>query len=250
MLENYRNLHDLGLSAILIQIEIISRQILRFSQRGGPDHTSHDPIHSLHIVGLINDFIESWPNIFDKDEIFLLYLGAWLHDTGMIINREQHNLYSRNIIEESKIIHSIIRNPQTIRNLQSLALSHASAFDITKIPEYVNSTRLRLICAIFRILDSADLTGDSRCPKPIFDIIQKSDRPLESTSIPFWEGHICIKRLQVSYPNIVITVNNLEKSKLITNHFTNEINSVRNVLIENDVLVPLIQIQEMGSLEG
>lgn len=208
---------------------------------------SHDAVHSMNIVEFINQFVKKWPNDLTEDEIFLLYLSAWLHDTGMIVERKYHHVYSRNIIKETNTLHRIFKNRKIVLCLQSLALSHSSSFkEIDSIPDIRWGVRLRLICALFRIFDSMDMEEKSRCPKEVYRIIQSSDNPIMKDSIPFWRGHLGIRQVGFQYPNIIVTVESREESAIITNHFKDEIQSVSGILEDGGVTVPTVEIEIFG----
>jgi hypothetical protein len=247
MIPAYKYINNFFLLGVLIQVEIFSRVLLRFSQRGGTDMTSHDAVHSMNIIEFIDQFVEKWPNDLTEDEIFLLYLSAWLHDTGMIIGRENHHVYSRYNIRQTNKLHRIIQNRKIIICLQSLALSHSSSSDISSIPEIRWGIRLRMICALFRIFDSMDMEEKSRCPKEIYRIIQNSDNPLRKDSVPFWRGHLGIRQVGFQYPNIIVTVESREESAIITDHFKEEILSVSGILQEGGMTVPSVEIEIFGT---
>jgi len=246
MIPAYKLINNSFLLGVLIQVEIFSRVLLRFSQRGGTDMTSHDAIHSMNIIEFIDQFVEKWPNDLTEDEIFLLYLSAWLHDTGMIVGRENHHIYSRYNIRQTNNLHRIIQNRKIIICLQSLALSHSSSSDISSIPEIRWGIRLRMICALFRIFDSMDMEEKSRCPKEVYRIIQNSDNPLRKDLNPFWRGHLGIRQVGFQYPNIIITVENIEESAICTDHFKDEILSVSGILEDSGVTVPTVEIEIFG----
>ena len=245
MIPAYKYINNFYLLGILIQVEIFSRVLLRFSQRG-TDMTSHDAVHSMNIIEYIDQFVEKWPNDLTEDEIFLLYLGAWLHDTGTIIGREDHPVYSRFIIRETFRLQRLIQNRKVVICLQSLAHSHSSPSDISGIPEIRWGVRLRMICALFRIFDSMDLEEKSRCPKEVYRIIHNSDNPPGKDSDPSWTRSPGIRQVGFQYPNIVVSVENIEESATLTDRFRNEIQSLSGILMDCGVTVPAVEIEIFG----
>jgi hypothetical protein len=146
----------------------------------------------------------------------------------MIINRENHNLYSRYIIQESAFLKRVIIYDYFLICLRSLALSHKYQFDIEDLPKTIYNIRIQLISSIFRIIDSLDLTSE-RCPKEVFDIIQKSDSPMSSESVSYWKSHQAIKSIIIEKDAIIIVAKNSDANLLIE-HLQNEISKVKKYL--------------------
>lgn len=209
--------------------------------------TSHDAVHSMNIIEYIDQFVEKWPNDLTEDEIFLLYLGAWLHDTGTIIRREDRHIYSRYIIRDTFRLHRIIRNRKIVICLQSLALSHSPSSDISSIPEFRWGVRLRMICALFRMFDLMDLLERSRWPKEVYRILRNSDNPPGKDSVQFWGRIQGIRQVGFQYPSIIVTVENREDSAIFTDHFKDEIVSLSEILLEEGLTAPSVEIEIFGT---
>ena len=79
---------------ILLSVSKYAEGFLRFAPRTIRNYPSHGIDHSVNIIKMINDFTEKWELKLSKNERFILYAAAWLHDIGCVKNRcpAQHNL--------------------------------------------------------------------------------------------------------------------------------------------------------------
>jgi exopolyphosphatase/pppGpp-phosphohydrolase len=228
MLSLYKHIDEPSHKALLLQVEVISIQLLRFAHRNAQDFTLHDEIHSRDIIRYFNELLDKIPHNLTKDEILLLYLAAWTHDFGMVVNRDQHNQFSRNIINDSVILKETINNSLFLGCLKSMALSHSFSFDITDISELRGNIRLRLICSVLRVIDSIDVTR-LRISKEVFNAIQKSIYPMEETSKKFWESHMSIKGIDIHQNEIEIFITDA-KAELLVSKLKEELAIVRHIL--------------------
>jgi hypothetical protein len=220
---------------------IFAERLLQFVSRGIPDFPSHGVDHSVKIIEYIDSLIEKWPLILSEEEIYLLYLGAWLHDIGNIIERTNHNITSATIINESPIIESQLGG-DTRELLAWIAKAHSSSFDIMDVPTGTQEIRLRFISSIFRILDACEITN-IKCPTEVYKIIEKE---LEHDSKMYWEAHKSIRSVKFSNPIISITVDDLEKSEFLIEKLCREIDSVKDVILSNDMTLPIVEMIEMS----
>jgi len=62
-----------------------------------PDFTDHSELHSLNVIDFSNRLIADQINRMNADEIYVLLLGAYLHDTGMGITKEDFVDFSNQI---------------------------------------------------------------------------------------------------------------------------------------------------------
>jgi hypothetical protein len=232
---------------ILFFISKYAEGFLRFVPRKIRNYPSHGIDHSVNIIRLINDFTLKWAIKLNENERFILYTAAWLHDIGCIKDRGPHNKISVDILLKDD---SICNYLNSIDNdllfiLQNVIESHSSSYDIDTVPETKGIVRVRLICAIFRLIDACEITN-FKCPAPVFieikeDLKNDDDSP-DSEAIEFWEGHMNIKDIGfLNKPNIDILINDRRKTKKIVERLKKEIESVQHIFQKNMIDVPVVQ---------
>jgi len=221
------------------QIQIFAERFLRFVPRGIPDFPSHGADHSVKIIESLDSMIEKWPLLLHDEEICLLYLGAWLHDIGNILDRDKHNEHSAFIIDKSPILENYLGKVAQ-NQLAWIAKAHSSSCNIIQVPAEVSNVRLRFISSIFRVLDACEITN-TKCPPEVYYIIEKRLNP---TSKEYWESHMSILSIEFKKPNICIEVNNKAKSRLLIDHLSEEINSVKDIFLSYGVTFPVIEVKE------
>ena len=234
----------------LKSIELYAEPFLRFNPRAIRNFPSHGVDHTVGIISNINSFIESWNISLSKNERYLLYLSAWLHDIGCLKGRKDHNIKSFNILLENGEICGIIRSESqyNLTNLAYLINSHSSNYrNINAIPIKSGNARIRLLCGIFRLMDACEICN-TKCPKQVYDCIHASlQRNIISHS--FWLGHMNIKDLSFSKPKIFITVTqrrNIHSTQIIKK-LRSEISSIKKIFLENGLDVPLLEIRSCKS---
>lgn len=224
---------------IVAQIEAYSEKILPFLPREIQDYPSHGIDHSKAVINLLNGFIKRWSIKVTNDERFLLYLAAWTHDLGRICRGEHHNKISVKIIERSDLFKHLLSS-KDITCLKKVVESHSQDYDITDIPKKWDEIRLQLICAIFRIIDAMEMDSH-KCPKEVFDLIEKSQHPLDPSSRLYWIAHMNVQAVGFEYPEIVIGVEKRHESDLLINKLKKEIESVKYVLTDYGIEIPTIR---------
>ena len=214
----------------LKSIELYAEPFLRFNPRAIRNFPSHGVDHTVGIISNINSFIESWNISLSKNERYLLYLSAWLHDIGCLKGRKDHNIKSFNILLENGEICGIIRSESqyNLTNLAYLINSHSSNYrNINAIP--IKSV-IPHLGAIVKDCIHASLQRN---------IISHS----------FWLGHMNIKDLSFSKPKIFITVTqrrNIHSTQIIKK-LRSEISSIKKIFLENGLDVPLLEIRSCKS---
>ncbi|OEU43488.1 hypothetical protein BGV40_03850 [Methanosarcina sp. Ant1] len=222
-------------------IQYFAEKFLRFIPRNIPDYPSHGVDHSIKIIEHIDSVIEKWPLTLHDEEIYLLYLGAWLHDIGNIIDRKEHNIHSAYIINKSPILESYLG--RTIQNqLAWVAKAHSSSCNIMDVPIEIGNVRLRLTSSIFRILDACEI-DNTKCPSEVYQYIEKSLNP---ESREYWESHRSILNIKFKNSTICLEVDNKEKSSLVINHLREEIESVKDIILNNEITFPVVEVIETG----
>jgi hypothetical protein len=233
---------------ILVTVSKFAEGFLRFAPRKIRNFPSHGIDHSVSIIRMINSFPEEWGLKLSRTERFILYSAAWLHDIGCVKERTPHNTLSVDILLNSESICDSFNSVDSdlLFILQNVIESHSSSYDISTVPAKRGSVRVRLICAIFRLIDACEITN-FKCPAQVFaeikDDLKKDDGSMDEDAIEFWEGHMNIKDLGFFKPEIVILVNNSRKSKKIVNRLINEIESVQEIFRENGIYVPVVKVR-------
>ncbi|MFA5407644.1 MAG: hypothetical protein WC343_02615 [Bacilli bacterium] len=226
---NYTNITDAQKDKLLF-FENYAEQFLRFLPRTIFNYPSHGVDHSLNIIVLINRFIESnWINL-SEDEVFLLYISAWVHDIGCICTRDEHNAQSAIVLlKEPKIMSILGENLFTC--LLHVVISHSSTFCIQSLPEKCQDIRLQLICSIFRLLDACEVTK-TKCPKNAYELIRNS---LNEEADEFWKAHMVIEDISLKNQQIDIHVKDIIASKIITDNLVKEIKSIESIFESNGI---------------
>lgn len=235
---------------ILITVSKFAEGFLRFAPRTIRNYPSHGVDHSVNIIRMINDFTEKWGIRLSKNERFILYSAAWLHDIGCVKNRSPHNTISASILLRNENITSLFTglDNDLLADVQDVIESHSSTYDINDVPVKRGAVRVRLISAIFRLIDACEITN-FKCPAPVFTEIKEDLKDeqgaVDKEAVQFWKGHMNIKYLGFSRPNIMITVNSPRQSNNIIHRLAMEIVSVQEIFRENGLDVPVVRIKAM-----
>lgn len=234
--EGSANIPD-AYEAKLKQIEIVSKRFLKFVPRGIPNYPSHGVDHSQNIIKLLNEFIGAWSINLTEKETYLLYLGAWVHDIGIITGRDGHNKSSAEILDKTPFFGSIL-GKDIVALLKWVVIAHSSSYPMKKVPKNYLGVNLQLICSVFRIIDACEIAY-SKCPCEVYELI-KDD--LDTENDEYWKAHISILGTWFEVPKIKILVDNLECSNILIKHLEEEIDSIRDVLYANNIPVPYVDV--------
>lgn len=235
MIGEYRKISDFY-KAKLQQVEFISEKFLNFIPRGIPDYPSHGKDHSQNIIRLLNSFIDTWSLDLTEKEVYILYLGAWVHDIGCLVSRKNHNEISANMISKTQFFISIL-NKDIITLLQYVVKAHSSQYDLKKVPKDCLGVRLQLICSIFRVMDACEIDS-SKCPNEVYEFIKDSMKPENKEH---WRAHMNICGVTFKNPEIVVVVDNLDDSNLLIEHLKKELDSIRDIFYDNKIVIPIIK---------
>jgi len=230
--------------SLIKQVGYFAEQYLRYLPREIPDFPSHGADHSIKIIELINNFVDNWEIEFTENEIFLLYIGAWVHDIGCLINREAHNEASVAILENHDVVHAIL-GQELFTCLKHLVRSHSSTVCIqTKVPLEWGDVETQKICSVFRILDACDIT-ESKCPRGVYDLIKTT---LAKDADDYWNGHMNIESLKFLCPSIKVYVGDYEKCAFILDKLKLEIGSVESIFELYQIPFPTVDTIQMPQL--
>ena len=125
-----------------------------------PNFTDHTIIHSLNVIEFCNKLIGPEINKLNADEIYVLLLGAYLHDSGMGISKEDYLEFSKQIDFQNYFDnHSPDDIPSIIRNFHhefsALFVKKYSRF--FEIPSKEHLFAVQQICRGHRKVDLEDL---------------------------------------------------------------------------------------------
>ena len=210
--------------------------ILSNYKRVFPDFTDHTELHTLNIIEFCNELIGDQLDKLNADEIYVILMGCYFHDTGMGISYEDYEEFSHKIdFKDFFTTHSKEDLPNVIRNFHheysglfiakySLffeipSLEHLFAIiqisrghrktDLKDEKEYPRALKLsngNTIClpylsALVRLADEIDVTA-SRNSHAIYDI---SKITKEIDLIEFMK-HEAIKSLEVDEKEFIMKV--------------------------------------------
>ena len=85
-------LHQLFADTVFALQQILSNYQLIF-----PDFTDHTELHTLNVIDFCNNLIGKQIDQLNADEIYVLLLGCYFHDTGMGISHHDFEEFSKNI---------------------------------------------------------------------------------------------------------------------------------------------------------
>lgn len=225
----------------LAQIAIFSDDFLRFISREMPNFPSHGRDHSIAIINLINQFVKGYDQI-GEEELFYLYICAWLHDIGCIIDRKNHNEHSVKIINDSEFIQTILEK-KAIKCISTITLAHSSSYDIHKVPKNLADIRIGLLAAIFRLVDACEISNN-KCPSSVYKVIKEKLIATDPEANKFWIAHMGIYYIQINYPIIVVHCDQKAKSELVISRLNSEIESIKNIFPIYKMSPPTLKIVE------
>ena len=240
MNENYSSLqHENKLK--VVQIETLITPTLDYLQVGIPEFTTHGRAHSANLVEIVDTLSEKMH--FSEAELFILYCSSWLHDIGCIKDRSNHNGKTIEILDQHPTFETIV-TPRAYPLIKNVILAHSSNYKkIDEIPLLTtlfreDDTRLRLISALFRLIDGCDITT-SRVDCLLYNI-KKGDLPPENKI--HWDAHREIQNIVFDTENKVIRVyTEGDVDNFLIDHLEEEYNSVSNILRDHDI--PLLSIE-------
>ena len=151
-----------------------------------PEFTDHTMLHSLTVIDFCNQLIGKRIGKLNKDEIYVLLMGCYFHDTGMGISRKDFDRFTENIDFGSYFeTHNREDLPRTIRDLPSdehlfaikqVARGHrrTDLFDEKEYPAEFrvpdgNTICLPYLASLLRLADEIDVAA-SRNPKLLYDL--------------------------------------------------------------------------------
>ena len=201
-----------------------------------PDFTDHTELHSLNIIDFCNRLIGDQIDKLNADEIYVLLLGCYFHDTGMGVSHNDFEEFSKQIDFGNYFeTHSKDNYPEIVRNFHQefsgLFLKKYAKFfefpsdehlfaviqisrghrkiDLNDRKEYPLSLQLsngNTIClpylaALVRLADEIDVTA-SRNSKAIYDI----NKIVKEIDLIEFMKHDAVRALEVNEKEFVMTI--------------------------------------------
>jgi uncharacterized UPF0160 family protein len=216
------------------------KQILNYLPRAIPDYTDHGVQHSNNLMKIFSNFLSNQKDHFEKaflteEERWVICLAIWLHDIGVLVTKQEekdkHNENSVEILDrpEFEFLKSQL-GKDIVKCLKFVIKNHSSKCDlnaITKDPIHPK-IRLRLICAIFRLIDGCDVT--SARTKPVLYKLLRAYDLLNQDSVEYWEAHLTISSAVFKKEEIIIDCDDPTTAKKLTDHLEKEINRINLIL--------------------
>ena len=225
------HLHQLFSDTVFALQQILSNYQLIF-----PDFTDHTELHTLNVIDFCNGLIGEQINKLNADEIYVLLLGCYFHDTGMGISHHDFDEFSKNIDFGNYFdTHERDNYPEIVRNFHheysgQFLKKYARFFEFPseqhlfaviqisrghrktdlydqkeypidlKVPSG-NTICLPYLAALVRLADEIDVTA-SRNSKAIYDL----SKIVEEIDLIEFMKHEAVKDLEVEEKEFVMTV--------------------------------------------
>ena len=233
----------------------LGESFLRFIPRKIKNFPSHGLDHSLNIIKYTNNFIKAWGISLTRDERFLLYLAAWLHDIGCITVRKNHGVKSAQLFMKSETLCNYLNSldHNHLVNLQDIVKSHSSSVKISNVCLKRGKVHTQFISSIFRLMDACEITN-FKCPNAVFIEIKNTFKKRQggitgpdNEALEFWDGHMNIVDVVFVKPQIEVHVNDRKKCKTIITRLRKEILSVKVTFENSNIEVPKVVVKTQSS---
>jgi hypothetical protein len=231
------------------QLRAYVKPLLDFLPRSMPKFTDHGTRHSNNILKLLVQFHENLTKTlpsfsFSKEELFLLALSAYLHDIGCIIGRKNHNKHSARLLTKDPSFSDLPDKLglDIVKCLELIAKSHSSNFNLNGISKEClhENVRLRLICAIFRLMDACEISA-KRISRLLFDILTRNNK-IGVAESEYWEAHLNIINLYFKDEHIFVAIDDPHKSKSAIEHLEEDLTEINKVFTEEKFITFSIKI--------
>ncbi|MBP5288756.1 MAG: hypothetical protein J6Z79_02670 [Clostridia bacterium] len=129
-----------------------------------PEFTDHSELHSLTVIDFCNRLIGDQLEKLNQDEIYVLLLGCYFHDTGMGISRKDFEAFSQKI----DLKDYLARNPDVApeKQIRDFHNEYSGLFIRKYAPffEFPSEAHLEAIIQISRGHRKTDLKDESAYP--------------------------------------------------------------------------------------
>lgn len=155
---------DLGLHQRFSDTVFALQQILSNYKLIFPDFTDHTELHSLNIIEFCNNLIGEQIDKLNADEMYVLLLGCYFHDTGMGISHADFDEFSKQINFGNYFdTHSRDNYPEIVRNFHQ-EFSGLFLRKYAKFFEFPSEEHLFAIIQISRGHRKTDLNDEKEYP--------------------------------------------------------------------------------------
>ncbi|MCC8100711.1 MAG: hypothetical protein LIP11_00095 [Clostridiales bacterium] len=139
---------------------VCMQQMLNKYQVIFPTYTDHTALHSLEVIDFCNILIGKWIYQLNADEIYVLLMSAYLHDSGMGITQKDFQEFSRNIsFGDYFELHPDAQVPDIIRDFHQ-------EFSEAYIKKYAEVFEIPSAEHIFAIVQTSRGIGKRICQIP------------------------------------------------------------------------------------
>jgi hypothetical protein len=153
------DLHQRFSDTVFALQQILSNYKLIF-----PDFTDHTELHSLNIIEFCNNLIGEQIDKLNADEMYVLLLGCYFHDTGMGISHADFDEFSKQINFGNYFdTHSRDNYPEIVRNFHQ-EFSGLFLRKYAKFFEFPSEEHLFAIIQISRGHRKTDLNDEKEYP--------------------------------------------------------------------------------------
>jgi translation initiation factor 2B subunit (eIF-2B alpha/beta/delta family) len=236
-----------------------------------PYFTTHGPIHNKAVIGLLTQLIPASMNTPAYElERYLLLVGAWLHDVGMLdldffteqyrpstVRGQHHDRSARWLVYHATELGLSAAEADTVAYLVKM---HRKKEDLETCPDQMwigsQKVRIRLMSALLRLADALHI-DESRAPLQEYSLYRMTGMPAEAKF--HWVKARAVQGIELNLPQGVIKVqiDIPEKSTegefrpladFIRQEIESELETVRQTLAKEgcpflmDVSVDLVQV--------
>ena len=153
------DLHQRFSDTVFVLQQILSNYKLIF-----PDFTDHTELHTLNIIEFCNNLIGEQIDKLNADEIYVLLLGCYFHDTGMGISHTDFEEFSKQINFGNYFdTHARDNYPEIVRNFHQ-EFSGLFLRKYAKFFEFPSEEHLFAIIQISRGHRKTDLNDEKEYP--------------------------------------------------------------------------------------
>ena len=218
--------HELVRNTAFVMTHLLDKYTAHF-----PEYTDHSSLHAMQVIDFCNRLIASQIDKLNADELYVLLMSCYLHDTGMgISDKDYEALRSRVVSAEYTASHPNVDVKEIIRNFHhefsgAFIRKYASFFDIpseqhleaiilvsrghrktdlydpNEYPDNFtvpngNVIHLPYLASLIRLADEMDIASD----RNVFFEYSKHENNLE------WRKHEAIKHMEITEDAFVLTV--------------------------------------------
>ena len=158
---------DSGLHQRFADTVFALQRVLSNYQLIFPDFTDHTELHTLNIIDFCNRLIGDQIDKLNADEIYVLLLGCYFHDTGMGVSKNDFKEFSEQINFGNYFeTHSRDNYPEIVRNFHQ-EFSGLFLKKYAKFFEFPSDEHLFAVIQISRGHRKTDLNDRNEYPLPL-----------------------------------------------------------------------------------